>query len=188
MQSIQDFIHPSDVDFFAEDEKITIEPNFNMEAVTFISGTLGPFKTLQKTEVPLWLAVELKQKRKCNIVIPSWLTVNQLEEKYERESAKNTNEPFEVMNYYYMEIAAQLLEYAADDFENVGKVRRLIEDIWTSRTTRIRKQMEENINAEDSSSFRLGNLASMELKTISPILTQTISQFRALSDHMTRNS
>eukprot|EP01117_Protostelium_nocturnum_P014206 TRINITY_DN5384_c0_g1_i2.p1 TRINITY_DN5384_c0_g1~~TRINITY_DN5384_c0_g1_i2.p1 ORF type:complete len:115 (-),score=39.80 TRINITY_DN5384_c0_g1_i2:476-820(-) len=76
MQSIQDFIHPSDVDFFAEDEKITIEPNFNMEAVTFISGTLGPFKTLQKTEVPLWLAVELKQKRKCNIVIPSWLTVS----------------------------------------------------------------------------------------------------------------
>lgn len=36
---------------------------------------IGPFNPPNKAEVPVWIACELKKRRKCRIVGPSWMSV-----------------------------------------------------------------------------------------------------------------
>lgn len=38
----------------------------------------GPLVPPQKTTVPMWYAATLKKKKKCRIVVPSWLAVCKL--------------------------------------------------------------------------------------------------------------
>lgn len=38
-------------------------------------GEFGPFNPSMQTQVPLWLAVNLRQRQKCHIVPPQWLNV-----------------------------------------------------------------------------------------------------------------
>jgi len=38
-------------------------------------GDVGPFNPGLQTDVPLWLAVSLKQRQKCRIVAPDWMDI-----------------------------------------------------------------------------------------------------------------
>jgi hypothetical protein len=38
----------------------------------------GPFKPNFPTEVPLWLAIDLKRKKRCKIQPPAWLSVGMI--------------------------------------------------------------------------------------------------------------
>lgn len=40
-----------------------------------LQGDFGPFNPSMQTSVPLWLALNLKQRQKCRIEPPSWLSV-----------------------------------------------------------------------------------------------------------------
>lgn len=40
-----------------------------------LQGNLGPFVSGLPMEVPLWLAIYLKQKKKCDLILPDWLTL-----------------------------------------------------------------------------------------------------------------
>ena len=53
---------PQENEFFCEDEPIEITPTFRGERLEFISGTFGPFKPAKMLQVPLWLAIYLKQR------------------------------------------------------------------------------------------------------------------------------
>ena len=44
-------------------------------AVFAIQGDIGPFNASLPTEVPLWVAIFLKQRRKCRIQPPDWMDV-----------------------------------------------------------------------------------------------------------------
>ena len=87
---------PTELEFVASDELVTIVPTVKMDKIRFISvsklsfnhkfillmvvyetpqGIYGPFVGGRPTTVPLWLAVNLKLKKKCNIVPPDWLSV-----------------------------------------------------------------------------------------------------------------
>ena len=47
----------------------------------FISaGDVGPFKPGLPVKVPLWLAVNLRQRQRCRLVTPVWMNVERLEE------------------------------------------------------------------------------------------------------------
>lgn len=37
-------------------------------------GHFGPFRPPLRAQVPLWLALMMKQNNKCNIMPPDWLT------------------------------------------------------------------------------------------------------------------
>lgn len=58
---------PAESEFFAEQELIEIVPNFRGNKLEFIQGTFGPFKPAKPVNVPLWLAVYLKQRKRCDI-------------------------------------------------------------------------------------------------------------------------
>lgn len=38
-------------------------------------GDLGPFNPGLPVEVPLWLAINLKQRQKCRLLPPEWMDV-----------------------------------------------------------------------------------------------------------------
>jgi GINS complex subunit 2 len=74
-----------EVEFLAERELISITPNFDLGVLHLISGDFGPFKAGLPAEVPLWVAINLRQRRKCRIMAPDWLNVEMLELIKERE-------------------------------------------------------------------------------------------------------
>lgn len=41
-------------------------------------GDIGPFNASLPTEVPLWVAIFLKQRRKCRIQPPDWMDVGKV--------------------------------------------------------------------------------------------------------------
>lgn len=38
-------------------------------------GAYGPLRPPNKAKIPLWMAINLKFKKKCHIVPPDWLSV-----------------------------------------------------------------------------------------------------------------
>lgn len=98
----------AEVEFLAEKELVTIIPNFSLDKIYLIGvrragrgcgrgvmddrppllstwgsalslqGDLGPFNPGLPVEVPLWLAINLKQRQKCRLLPPEWMDVGEL--------------------------------------------------------------------------------------------------------------
>ena len=45
--------------------------------VSCFQGDIGPFSASIPTDVPLWVAIFLKQRRKCRIQPPHWMDVGE---------------------------------------------------------------------------------------------------------------
>ena len=88
---------PAEVEFLAEKESVEIVPNFAHPVMHLIQGRqlfilflfyffilspgdVGPFKPGLVVKVPLWLAVNLRQRQRCRLVTPVWMNVERLEE------------------------------------------------------------------------------------------------------------
>lgn len=74
---LQAGLTPDELTFIAEEDVIDIVPLFSMSRVRLLSGIYGPFTPPGRAQVPLWLALSLKRKRKCRIVAPEWLQVGE---------------------------------------------------------------------------------------------------------------
>ena len=106
---------PAECEFYAENEMIEIIPSFRGAQFEFISGTYGPFKPAKPVQVPLWLAVYLKQRKKCDVVLPNWVDVDFLKKvRHEERELKDRFSP--EMPYYYFEVANLLLNECTDEF------------------------------------------------------------------------
>lgn len=69
---------PSETEYIAtETTMIEIVPRLSFDRVRLLGGIYGPFRPPAKAKVPLWLAVNLRSKKKCDIVPPDWLTVGE---------------------------------------------------------------------------------------------------------------
>ena len=71
---------PAEIEFLAEKESIEIVPNFTHGVMHLIQGDVGPFRPGLPVSVPLWLAVNLRQRQRCRMVRPNWMAVDRLEE------------------------------------------------------------------------------------------------------------
>ncbi|TKC44072.1 hypothetical protein EI555_002159, partial [Monodon monoceros] len=67
----------AEVEFLAEKELVTIIPNFSLDKIYLIGGDLGPFNPGLPVQVPLWLAINLKQRQKCRLLAPEWMDVGE---------------------------------------------------------------------------------------------------------------
>ncbi|CAI5993088.1 unnamed protein product [Closterium sp. NIES-65] len=93
------------IEFIAENELVSIVPNFRADALHLHAGDIGPFRPQIALQVPLWLAIALKKRAKCSIQPPPWLAADRLTEILE---AERENEGFQQMPFHYIEIS-QLL-------------------------------------------------------------------------------
>lgn len=168
---------PAEVEFLAEKELVTIIPNFSHNKLYLISGDIGPFNPGLPLDVPLWLAVNLKQRQKCRIQPPEWMDVETLEAKKQEEKDSAVFES--VMNPHFMEISKLLLTHAADDITNADEVHALIKDLWDIRAAKLRQSVDKFIKAQ-ASYAKLDNLSLMEINTIRPFLTQALDNMHTL--------
>lgn len=96
------------MEFIGENEMIGIIPNFTLDTIHLISGSIGPFRaglpvhgelilliravsTIFNSisfivfSVPLWYAIHLRKQQKCRLVPPVWMDRDMLEEIKEAE-------------------------------------------------------------------------------------------------------
>ena len=66
---------PSEVEFLAEKEMVTIIPNFSHDEVFLIGGNVGPFNPSLPMQVPLWMAINLQQSP---ILVQAYQTIHRL--------------------------------------------------------------------------------------------------------------
>ncbi|XP_025115508.1 DNA replication complex GINS protein PSF2-like [Pomacea canaliculata] len=176
---------PSEVEFLAEKENITIVPNFSLEKIHLISGDFGPFSPGLPTAVPLWMACSLKQRQKCRIVQPEWMDVEKLTEKKQEEMDSKffTQMP----SNYYLEISQLVLQCATDDISRADEVKILIKDIWDLRVAKLRSSIDMFVKS-DATHAKLNHLTLMEINTVRPFLTAALNHMHSLHANLTSGS
>lgn len=92
-------MHPSEIEFLAENETIQIIPTFNHAShIHLICGSFGPFRAGLPLNVPIWVALNLRQKKTCRILAPDWMTVDKLQERLEEEKASKYDIPTNIVS------------------------------------------------------------------------------------------
>lgn len=91
--------------------RIMFVPNFAMDQFRTLDGlTVGPFVPARMVEVPLWVAVSCKKRRKGKVVCPDWMAVDKLTELWKKET---TRPEFSEVPFRWLEISKALLEVCA---------------------------------------------------------------------------
>ncbi|XP_056638569.1 DNA replication complex GINS protein PSF2 [Diorhabda sublineata] len=166
-------MNPEEIEFLAEKESISIIPTFNNDVIHLITGDVGPFRASLPTNVPLWMAITLKQQQRCKIQPPDWMNVEKLEsiKEEEKQSINFTKMPSD----HYMVEAKVLLDYASDDIPKADEVRTVIKDIWDIRMSKIRSSVTKLVkNGEFYAA--VDNLTIMEINSMRPILPHALDQ------------
>lgn len=138
-----------------------------MEKTAFISGAYGPLRPPAKCRIPLWMATNLKLKKKCHIVPPEWLSVDFLQERLTRETSRPE---FSKLPFRFAEIAKVILDVASDDVQNADKIKSLLKDLREARQAKSR----DGLQKLDHSELSLPNLCSMEINEIRPFFIQAM--------------
>ncbi|KZS98083.1 Psf2-domain-containing protein [Sistotremastrum niveocremeum HHB9708] len=144
------------------EELIDIVPLFSMNRIRLISGVYGPFRPPAKARVPLWMASNLKLKKRCRIIPPDWLT--------ERLTEETTKAPFSELPFRYAEMAKVLLDVASDDIESPDKIMSLLKDLRDARQAKSR----EGLRKLDGIALSLPNLCAMEINEIRPFFVKAM--------------
>ncbi|KIY69734.1 DNA replication complex GINS protein PSF2, partial [Cylindrobasidium torrendii FP15055 ss-10] len=179
--SLRQSVTPPELELIACQEVIEIIPLISMEKTAFISGAFGPLRPPHKTKIPLWMALNLKSKRKCHIIPPAWLNLDFLQEKLGQETA---SPGFSKLPFRFIEIAKVLLDVAPDDIESSDKIRTLLKDIQEARQAKSRA----GISQIDHSELTLTNLCSMEINEIRPFFVQAMGVLTQLQRTHRENS
>uniref|UniRef100_H3CV62 DNA replication complex GINS protein PSF2 n=2 Tax=Tetraodon nigroviridis TaxID=99883 RepID=H3CV62_TETNG len=176
---------PSEAEFLAEKEMIKIIPNFSLDKVFLIGGDLGPFNPGLPVDVPLWFALNLKQRQKCRIVPPAWMDVEKLEEMRDLERREQAFTP--VPSPFYMELTKLLLNHASDNIPKADEIRTLVKDIWDTRIAKLRLSA-DNFISQMEAHARLDNLTLMEINTIRSFLLDSLNCLYKLRSNLQPSS
>ncbi|KZT05661.1 Psf2-domain-containing protein [Laetiporus sulphureus 93-53] len=165
--SLRTSVTPAELEFIASEQLVEIVPLVAMERTAFISGAYGPLRPPAKCKVAIWIAKNLKLKKKCHIMPPAWLNVDFLQDCLARE----TSQPeFSELPFRFVEIAKMLLDVAPDDVSNPDKIRSLLQDIREARQAK----SQEGLSKLDHSELSLPNLCSMEINEIRPFFVRSM--------------
>ncbi|XP_004600886.1 DNA replication complex GINS protein PSF2 isoform X3 [Sorex araneus] len=163
----------AEVEFLAEKELVTIIPNFSLDKIYLIGGELGPFLPGLPLQVPLWLAMNLKQRQKCRLVPPEWMDVEKLEKVRDQERQEETFTP--VPSPHYMELTRLLLSHASDDIPRADEIRTLVKDVWDTRTAKLRVSADSFVRRQEAHA-KLDNLTLLEISCSGPFLTSALGR------------
>ena len=125
-------VSPAEVEFIAEEELVKITSRFELDRRELICGDFGPFKPGVPTKVPLWMAVNLKQRGLCILHTPAWLSVERLTQWLEEEE-KNDDKASKPVHAHYREVSRIILKNCADSIKDVDQLSQLIEVLKNSR-------------------------------------------------------
>ncbi|KAH7100531.1 GINS complex, PSF2 component [Auriculariales sp. MPI-PUGE-AT-0066] len=175
--SLRSTLSPQEVEFIAAEELIDIIPSLRMDPIRLISGVYGPFRPPARARVPLWLASDLKLKKRCRIVPPDWLTVDFLQERLQDEVSK---EAFSDMPFRYIETSKVLLDVASDDLVEPDRIRSLLKDLREARQSKSRAGLSSLSDGLEQGYFQLPNISALEIAEIKPFFIKSLSILRKL--------
>lgn len=175
---------PEEMEFFGEDEVITVIPNITFptadSSLICIGGEWGPFRPNFPVEVPLWLALALQKKKCCRIQIPAWMNVEHLEDVLAEEEAHEAI--FQPLPFHYIEVAHLLLRHAKEAFEEgdntLYQTANLLKDIRDERFSKIDKGLKA---LEGPITVKLNNVSAMECNMIRHFFQGALNQFYKLA-------
>ncbi|KAL1514636.1 hypothetical protein AB1Y20_003729 [Prymnesium parvum] len=177
-------LRASEVAYFAGETAIQIVPRIKLDVLQFICGDVPELKPNFPAEVPLWLAVFLRKRDKCRIVVPAWLEAENLAGTLDDE--KRHQDRFAQLPYHYVEIAKELLTHASEDIVDIHQIRNVLADIEDHRRAKVERGL-RNIDA-DTSIVRVSNLGAMELNRIRLVAARALNDFRTLDVHAASGS
>ena len=118
---------PAELEFCAENELIYVCPTVSTPRVfSFLSGNFGPLVAGVNVQVPLWLAVTLKESNKARIVLPDWMRQAKLDAIIAEE--ENLEVFYTGLPFHYVEIAELILRVAEDDCAAEGESVEVLSD------------------------------------------------------------
>ncbi|CAH0406261.1 unnamed protein product [Chilo suppressalis] len=164
---------PYEIEFIGENRISSIIPNFTYDKIYLICGEFGPFRAGLPLNVPLWLAIMLKQKQKCRIVPPEWMDIDVLQNIKEEE--KRSRFFTKMPNEHYMVEAKLILGVAAEDVPNAAEIKTIIKDIWDIRMSKLRTSMDALMKSGGSYG-RLDHLTMMEINSVKPLLPSAMDE------------
>jgi len=167
-QSLRTTSTPPELELIASEQLVEIIPLVSMERTAFISGAYGPLRPPNKCKVPLWMAVNLKLKKKCHIVPPEWLNPDDLQALLADEMSKPT---YSKLPFRYVEITKVLLDVASEDIPSPEKIRSLLKDLREARQAKCRDAL-ALINHSD---VKMTNLSSMEINEVRPVFIKSMN-------------
>ncbi|MCP9260244.1 putative DNA replication complex GINS protein PSF2 [Dirofilaria immitis] len=161
---------PEQCEFLAGNEWIQINPQFSLDELRLISGDIGPFEAGMPIWVPLWVAVTLRKRRKCTIVLVI------------AESGTNA---FGQVPRFYLEIAHMFVQYAKEDLPDSDMIRVYVQDLWDKRSAKLSNSSIKFLGQVESCHARMDNITLMEVAYIKPSL---IIASREIEDLRTTNT
>ncbi|TIA87244.1 hypothetical protein E3P99_03279 [Wallemia hederae] len=171
---IKHSLTPSELHFIATSEyAVEIVPNFSMGQIRLLSGIWGPFRPPAKAKVPLWLALDLKRRKRCAVVPPEWLTVDHLQEKLKDETSDGQ---YADLPFRYLEISKAIIEVAGDDLDNAAVIRSLLMDIRQARQTKSR----EGVLKMNDTGMAMTGISQLEINELRPFFVQSFGVMRKL--------
>ncbi|KAM9979035.1 hypothetical protein ACTFIZ_000353 [Dictyostelium cf. discoideum] len=185
-------LSPSQIEFLAEDTTITVVPNFKMESLIFLSGEYGPFVPSFPIDIPLWLAISLKKKKKCTIIPPDWMTYNILNTKFEEEN--KLKDGFIELPENFNEISSLLLANCPGDIKDINSIRILIGNILTRRENKLRESLKSHLNSltddESVTTMEFKNFSMMEINKIRASFVSGMNNLNKIQngDNLNNNS
>jgi len=179
-QPLRVSVTPPELELIASEHLVNIVPLIAMEKTAFISGAYGPLRPPNKSRIPLWMAVNLKLKKKCHIVPPEWLSVEFLQDRLSEEMSETE---FSRLPFRFAEIAKIILDVASDNVQNAEKIRSLLKDLREARQSKSR----DGLSQIDHSELSLPNLCSMEINEIRPYFVKAMNVFTQLKNLPTFN-
>ncbi|KZW04354.1 DNA replication complex GINS protein PSF2 [Exidia glandulosa HHB12029] len=174
--SLRASMSPQELEFVAGEEIVEIVPSIRMAPIRLISGVYGPFRPPAKAKVPLWLASNLKLKKKCHIVPPDWLSVEALQERLADETSA---EGFSPLPFRWLEISKVVLDIASDDVTNPDRIRSLLKDIREARQSKIREGLRSM--GTKAVELEMPNVGSMEINEVRPFFVKAMNVIGILS-------
>mmetsp|Transcript_8058 Transcript_8058/g.21458 ORF Transcript_8058/g.21458 Transcript_8058/m.21458 type:complete len:224 (+) Transcript_8058:61-732(+) len=181
-QRLEMVVAPEELEFFAQQELVTVVPNFSLDgsaSLPCIGGNFGPFQPNMPTDVPLWMATMLHNRKKCRIQPPGWMNAEHLQGIFDEEKRSSTS--FQPLPFYYLEVAQSLFrENPTDTFgaEGFGKIRDLLEAIRKVRYHKIESGLRKVENAD---TIKLNNLAAAECNLIRLLFKGSLDHFYELT-------
>ncbi|OQV21018.1 putative DNA replication complex GINS protein PSF2 [Hypsibius exemplaris] len=170
---------PDELEFLAEDIFVTIIPNVKFPIFYMLSGDIGPMEPNIPVEVPLWLAVHMRQRRQCRLVVPEWLSLEALMEQKDRELKLDLFG--EVPGPFYVEMSQIILDNFTEEIPDSNKIRRLVKDIIDIRLSKLRGTVGLHVKKSEMYAV-VNNITQIELCSLRNLLTRGMDQLDMLKN------
>ena len=158
----------------AEYTLVGIVPAFNSPPLQLLTGAVGPFRANLAIDVPLWLALSLRQSQRCRIECPTWLDPTSLLQHTQHERSDIST--FTPLPYHYIETAHTLLTLARDDIPQADRVEELVRDITELRRHKIHSGLMA-WRSDTNTTLKLNGVAAMEVEGLRQMGGRALQKF-----------